>query len=76
MIEKLDFSKLPNVKDMPAEYKSPYSVAYEFYSSVLAYNKDKFGDNAPKTWVDFWDVKKFPAPAPCAITRWQHLKPL
>ncbi|MBC8719616.1 ABC transporter substrate-binding protein [Ochrobactrum sp. Marseille-Q0166] len=60
MIEKLDFSKLPNVKDMPAEYKSPYSVAYEFYSSVLAYNKDKFGDNAPKTWVDFWDVKKFP----------------
>ncbi len=60
MIEKLDFSKLPNVENMPAEYKTPYSVAYEFYSSVLAYNKDKFGDNPPKTWVDFWDVKKFP----------------
>lgn len=60
MIEKLDFSKLPNVESMPAEYKSPYSVAYEFYSSVLAYNKEKFGDNPPKTWADFWDVKKFP----------------
>ena len=35
-------------------------MAYEFYSSVLAYNKDKFGDNPPKTWADFWDVKKFP----------------
>lgn len=60
MIEPLDFSKLPNVADMPAEYKSPYSVAYEFYSSVLAYNKDKFGDTPPQTWADFWDVEKFP----------------
>ncbi|GLU29723.1 ABC transporter substrate-binding protein [Brucella sp. NBRC 12950] len=60
MIEKLDFSQLPNVKDMPVEYKSPYSVAYEFYSSVLAYNKEKFGDTPPQTWVDFWDVEKFP----------------
>lgn len=60
MIEKLDFSQLPNVKDMPAEYKSPYSVAYEFYSSVLAYNKEKFGDTPPQNWGDFWDVEKFP----------------
>ncbi|MEO9337437.1 ABC transporter substrate-binding protein [Mesorhizobium sp. SB112] len=60
MIEPLDFSKLPNVTNMPAEYKSPYSVAYEFYSSVLAYNTDKFGENPPQSWADFWDVKKFP----------------
>ena len=60
MIERLDFSKIPNAEKMPAEYKSPYSVAYEFYSSVLAYNKDKFGSNPPKSWADFWDVKKFP----------------
>lgn len=60
MIEPLDFSKLPNVANMPAEYKSPYSVAYEFYSSVLAYNTDKFGDNPPQSWADFWNVEKFP----------------
>jgi putative spermidine/putrescine transport system substrate-binding protein len=60
MIEKLDYSKIPNAEKMPASYKTPYSVAYEFYSSVLAYNKDKFGNNPPKTWADFWDVKKFP----------------
>ena len=60
MIERLDFSKIPNAEKMPAEYKSPYSVAYEFYSSVLAYNKDKFGSNPPKSWADFWDVTKFP----------------
>ncbi|HBF28414.1 ABC transporter substrate-binding protein [Rhizobium sp.] len=60
MIEPLDFSKIPNSAPMPAEYKTPYSVAYEFYSSVLAYNKNKYGDNPPKTWADFFDVKKFP----------------
>jgi len=60
MIEELDFSRLPNTANMPAEYKSPYSVAYEFYSSVLAYNMTKFGDNPPQSWADFWDVEKFP----------------
>ncbi|GAB3457248.1 ABC transporter substrate-binding protein [Insolitispirillum peregrinum] len=60
MIEKLDFSQIPNAADLPTSYKTPYSVAYEFYSSVLAYNAKKYGDNPPKTWADFWDVKKFP----------------
>jgi putative spermidine/putrescine transport system substrate-binding protein len=60
MVEKLDFSKLPNTDALPAAYKTPHSVAYEFFSSVLAYNKKKFGDKPPQTWADFWDVKKFP----------------
>lgn len=60
MIEALDFSKIPNAADLPDAYKSPYSVAYEFYSSVLAYNSDKFGENGPQSWADFWDVEKFP----------------
>lgn len=60
MIEKLDFSRIPNAAAMPAAYKTPYSVSYEFYSSVLAYSKQAFGDAAPKTWADFWDVEKFP----------------
>ncbi|WP_371348014.1 ABC transporter substrate-binding protein [Ancylobacter sp. IITR112] len=60
MIEKLDFSKLPNAAEIPAGYKTAYSVPYEFYSSVLAFNSKKFGDNGPKSWADFWDVEKFP----------------
>lgn len=62
IVEKLDFSKIPNAAAMPAEYRSPYSVAYEFYSSVLAYSLKKFPDpaSAPKSWADFWDLKKFP----------------
>jgi putative spermidine/putrescine transport system substrate-binding protein len=46
---------------MPAEFRSDYSVAYEFYSSVLAYSEKKFaGTAAPNSWADFWDMKKFP----------------
>jgi putative spermidine/putrescine transport system substrate-binding protein len=61
-IEKLDFSKIPNAASMPSNYKTPYSVAYEFYSSVLAYNRAKYPNpaQAPSSWADFWDVKKFP----------------
>ncbi|MDQ0347966.1 ABC transporter substrate-binding protein [Ancylobacter vacuolatus] len=60
MIEKLDFSRLPNAAEIPADYKTEHSVPYEFYSSVLAFNKQKYGENGPKSWADFWDVKKFP----------------
>ena len=60
LIEKLDFSKIPNAESMPNEYKTPYSVAYEFYSSVLAYDPQKYAGKPPSSWADFWDVKKFP----------------
>jgi putative spermidine/putrescine transport system substrate-binding protein len=60
LIEKLDFSKIPNAAAMPAAYRSDYSVAYEFYSSVLAYSQKTYAGNAPNSWADFWDVKKFP----------------
>lgn len=61
LIEKLDFSKLPNAASMPAAYRNDYSVAYEFYSSVLAFSQKTFvAGNAPNSWADFWDVKKFP----------------
>lgn len=29
-------------------------------SGVMVYNGAKLGDDGPKTWADFWDVKKFP----------------
>jgi putative spermidine/putrescine transport system substrate-binding protein len=61
LVEKLDFAKIPNAAAMPETYRSAYSVAYEFYSSVLAYSQKKYqADAAPNSWADFWDVKKFP----------------
>ncbi|QDL90395.1 ABC transporter substrate-binding protein [Paroceanicella profunda] len=62
MIEPLDLAKLPNLAAMPADYRTDYSVAYEFYSSVLAYSTQAYGDTPPQSWADFWDVEKFPGP--------------
>jgi putative spermidine/putrescine transport system substrate-binding protein len=31
-----------------------------YYSTVIAWNTQKFGADGPQTWADFWDVKKFP----------------
>ena len=59
LVEKLDFSKLPNAAAMPAKYRTPYSAAYEFYSSVIGYNQ-KTLKKVPKNWADFWNVKDFP----------------
>lgn len=59
-LEALDFSQIPNAAAIPASYKTPYSVPYEFYSSVLTYSKERYGKNPPQSWADFWDVKKFP----------------
>lgn len=35
-------------------------LGVDVYSTILAYRTDKFGNNGPKTWADFWDVQKFP----------------
>lgn len=59
LIEPLDLSKMPNVQAMPEAYRTPYSVAYEFYSSVIGYNQ-KTLKKIPHSWAEFWDVKNFP----------------
>ncbi len=60
LFEKLDYSLIPNAKDLPASFQKPESLGYIGYSTVLAWNRKKYGENGPKTWADFWDVKKFP----------------
>lgn len=42
------------------EAVTPNWLGVDIYSSILAYRTDKFKDNGPKSWADFWDVKKFP----------------
>jgi putative spermidine/putrescine transport system substrate-binding protein len=30
------------------------------YAVVMAYRSDKFGENGPRNWAEFWNVEKFP----------------
>ena len=60
-LEKHGLENDPSVKTIPAHYMSPYGVATNIYSTVLAYRTDAFkGRKAPNSWADFWNVKDFP----------------
>jgi len=61
LFEPLDFSLLPNAKDLGEDLKGSNWVGGPvYYSYVLAWNKTKYGDNHPRTWADFFDMQKFP----------------
>ena len=60
LFEKLDYSKIGNKADLaPRAAVTDCGVGIFVWSTVMAYNGDKLKDG-PKTWADFWDVKKFP----------------
>ncbi|MEM7070957.1 MAG: ABC transporter substrate-binding protein [Pseudomonadota bacterium] len=67
LLEEIDHSILPaGVNGVPAEEDfapgtlHDCAVATIVWSSVFAYDKNKFPGNAPKTIADFFDVEKFP----------------
>ena len=37
-----------------------HGIAQNILGTALCYRSDKFPNGAPKSWADFWDVKKFP----------------
>ena len=59
LFEKLDYSKIGNKSDFLPAAVTECGIGVFVWSTVMAYNGDKLKDG-PKTWADFWDVKKFP----------------
>jgi len=62
-LEKIDYSVVDVSNFIPGTY-TDYCVGTDVFATVMAWNTDKFGQpgssGAPKTWADFWNVKKFP----------------
>jgi len=58
-LEPLDYS-LINSAGIPPELVNSHYVGLLAFTKVISYRQDKFGDNGPQSWADFWDVKKFP----------------
>jgi putative spermidine/putrescine transport system substrate-binding protein len=58
LFEKLDYSKIGNKADFQPAAVHECGIGIFVWSTVMAYNADKIKD-APKTWADFWDTKKY-----------------
>lgn len=59
LTQPLDY-KVINTAGIPAEFVQPHCVGLWTFSYGIAYRTDTYKDNPPKSWADFWDVKKFP----------------
>ena len=59
LLEPLDWSGDDMAQIMP-EAKKPDWMGSDIYATILAWRTDKYGNNGPKSWADFWDVQKFP----------------
>jgi putative spermidine/putrescine transport system substrate-binding protein len=46
----------------PIEARDKFLLTSSVYSTLMAFRTDVFKNDRPKTWADFWDVKKFPGP--------------
>ena len=55
----IDYGVVDKTK-MPANLALPTYVGVFTFSYGIAYQKKKYGENGPKSWADFYDVKKFP----------------
>jgi len=59
LFEKIDWAKVGNKADFQPAAVHECGVGVFIWSTVMAYNGDKLKD-APTTWTDFWDAKKYP----------------
>ena len=59
LFEPLDYAVIQTDGINPKMVNKDW-IGVIYYSTVIAWNTEKFGENGPQTWADVWDVKKFP----------------
>lgn len=60
LLEALDYGVIKTDGLLPGTTHK-YALALDALAGIMAYNHEKFPrGTAPKTWADFWDVKRFP----------------
>ena len=59
LFENLDYSVISKDGFDPAIVQPTY-IGFNYYSNVIGWSTEKFGDAGPQSWADFWNVEKFP----------------
>lgn len=60
LLEELDHKQLKNAAEVMPDAFSTCGVGAFIWSEVMTYDQKKFGADGPKSWADFWNVKKWP----------------
>jgi len=62
LLEPLDY-QLIDTRDVFPQVVHKYGIGTIYYSTILGYSTKKYSSgNHPKTWAEFWDMKRFPGP--------------
>ena len=59
LLEPIDYSIVDKKQIVPG-FAWEYGASIIFYGYAYLYDTEKFGDNPPTTWADFFDTKKYP----------------
>ena len=60
-VQPLDMKRINTSALMPEAVLS-HGIGHNVVAMTLAYNTKTFAADHPKSWADFWNVKKFPGP--------------
>jgi putative spermidine/putrescine transport system substrate-binding protein len=59
LLEEIDYTIVDKSRLRPA-FAYKWGVSNYMFSYVMVVNKKRFGNNPPRNWKDFWNVKDFP----------------
>lgn len=59
LIEAHKLDDHPVIKTIPAQYRTPYAIGSDIYSTAIGYNTEKV-KKVPTSWQAFWDAEQFP----------------
>jgi putative spermidine/putrescine transport system substrate-binding protein len=59
LLDTIDVTPADTAGMLP-EAVTPHWLGTDMYATLFAYRTDKFKGEAPQSWADFWDVKRFP----------------
>jgi putative spermidine/putrescine transport system substrate-binding protein len=60
LLEIIDWSKVGSKKDFIPDAVGECGVGTIVWAFILAYDADRIKGEGPKSWADFWNVKKWP----------------
>lgn len=59
LFEELDYDLISSEGFDPTIVEPTY-IGFNYYSNVIAWSTETYGEEGPQSWADFWNTEKFP----------------